>query len=203
MMKKCFPDIQQAEWGGTEVGKHSYGPLAHDHYLVKRVGAFCSFASGVSVVPNHLLDKITTHPMLVGANSSYMKNADPPITYDMLSQEKWYIPGIQPQGYIKGERRITIGNDVWLGLNVIITNYSNIGDGVIAAAGSVITKDVPDYAVVAGVPARIIRYRFNNQQIQALKRIQWWNWNDDIIRKRYDDFFLPIDQFINKYDITR
>lgn len=89
---------------------------------------------------------------------------------------------------------------MWLGRNVIVTNSANIGNGVIAAAGAVITKDVPDYAVVAGIPARIIRYRYTHEQIEALNRIAWWNWTDDEIRERFDDFYLPIEEFIRKYE---
>ena len=100
----------------------------------------------------------------------------------------------------KGER-ITIGNDVWLGRNVIITNGSNIGNGVIAGAGAVITKDVPDYAIVAGVPARILRFRFEPDQIESLNKIKWWDWSDDKIRENYDDFYLPVDEFIRKHMI--
>jgi acetyltransferase-like isoleucine patch superfamily enzyme len=100
---------------------------------------------------------------------------------------------------IKKQRRMTIENDVWFGRNVIITNSSNIGNGVIAAAGAVITKDVPDYAVVAGVPARIIKYRYIPNQIEALNKIEWWNWTDDEIRERYSDMYLPVDEFIRKY----
>ena len=95
--------------------------------------------------------------------------------------------------------KVVIGNDVWLARNVIITNGAKIGNGVIAAAGAVITKDVPDYAVVAGVPARVIRYRYNPEQIKALNKIAWWDWSDDEIRERFDDFYLPIDDFIKKY----
>lgn len=60
---------------------------------------------------------------------------------------------------------------------------------------------MPDYAIVAGVPARIIKYRYNPEQIAALNRIAWWDWSDDDIRERYDDFYLSIDEFIKKYDI--
>lgn len=88
---------------------------------------------------------------------------------------------------------------MWLGRNVIVTNSANIGNGVIAAAGAVITKDVPDYAVVAGVPARIIRYRYSTEQIKALNKIAWWDWSDDEIRERYNDLYLPIEKFIEKY----
>lgn len=82
---------------------------------------------------------------------------------------------------------------------MIVTNGSSIGNGVIAGAGAVITKDIPDYAVVAGVPARVIRYRYNPEQIKALNKIAWWDWSDDEIRERFDDFYLPIDDFIKKY----
>lgn len=108
--------------------------------------------------------------------------------------------GVEPKGRAEKLHRITIGNDVWLGANVIITNGANIGNGVIAGAGAVITKDVPDYAIVAGVPARIIRYRYTPEQIEALNRIQWWNWSDEEIRERYEDFYIPIEEFIAKYD---
>ena len=110
----------------------------------------------------------------------------------------WYVPGVHPKGRIE-QRRITIGNDVWLGRNVVIVNYANIGNGVIAGAGAIITKDVPDYAVVVGVPARIVKYRYTPDQIIALNQIKWWEWDDELIRERYEDFYLDIDTFIAKY----
>ena len=121
------------------------------------------------------------------------------INYENFKNSPWYISGIKPKPLVKIRGRSVIGNDVWLGKNVIITNYANIGNGVIAGAGAVITKDVPDYAVVVGVPARIIRYRYSADQIAALNSIAWWNWTDDQIRERFDDFYLPIDEFISKY----
>lgn len=63
-----------------------------------------------------------------------------------------------------------------------------------------ITKDVPDYAVVAGVPARVIRYRYKKDEIEALNRIAWWNWPDEKIRENYEDFYLDIKEFIRKHD---
>lgn len=95
--------------------------------------------------------------------------------------------------------RSIIGNDVWLGRNVILTNGANIGDGVIAAAGSVIIQDVPDYAIVGGVPARIIRFRYTKEQIAALKRIAWWDWDDEKIRSCHEDFYDDIESFIRKH----
>lgn len=101
---------------------------------------------------------------------------------------------------ISYEKYILVGNDVWLGRNVLITNSANIGNGVIAGAGAVITKDVPDFAVVAGSPARIIRYRYTQEQIMALNKIAWWNWPDEKIREYYDDFFEKVELFIAKHE---
>ncbi len=173
-----------------KVGKYSYGPLC-DHWLVESVGSFCSFALGCDAVENHAIGYISTHPFLYwcGENDSMHSVA-----------HAYQLEGVNPKGKVEKLKKSKIGNDVWIGKNVIITNGANIGNGVIAAAGAVITKDVPDYAIAAGVPARIIRYRYTSEQIESLNRIQWWNWSDDEIRARYDDFYIPIEEFIAKYD---
>lgn len=178
----------------TEIGRHSYGPICRDHELVESIGAFCSFAPGTEVVINHEMRYITTSPIIYeGADGRGY-------SYDDRKDENWYIPGLQPiKEKVKNVKRVRIGNDVWLGANVIVANYANIGNGVIAGAGAVITKDVPDYAVVGGVPARIIKYRYTPKQIDALNKIAWWNWDDETIRKRYEDFYLPVEEFIKKY----
>lgn len=182
----------------TKIGKYSYGPICCNHPLIKEIGAFCSFAEGCSVVDNHATNLLSTSKFL------YYSNDYLPIypRYEKSVQErpKEFLPGVCPKAKAEKEKcKITIGNDVWLGKNVIITNYSDIGNGVIAGAGAVITKDIPDYAVVAGVPARIIRYRYSKEQIEALNKIAWWDWTDDEIRERYDDFYLNIEDFIRKY----
>lgn len=179
----------------TSVGKYSYGPIACNHEFIEKIGNFCSFAAGVDVVRNHSMTCITTHPIIYHGQG----HDNIQIDFDHYAYAPWYFEGIQPHPHNYSIKRITIGNDVWLGKNVTITNGSNIGNGVIAGAGAVITKDVPDYAVVVGVPAKIIRYRYTPEQIKALNTIQWWNWSDDEIRNRYDDFYLPIDKFIAKY----
>lgn len=181
----------------TKIGRHSYGPLCQYHTLIESIGSFCSFAEGIRVVGNHQMKYLTTSPMLY-SGSQHPEGDNR--TYDDFSTAGWYMKGVQPKAeYIERRKRITIGNDVWLGANVIITNYANIGNGVIAGAGAIITKDVPDYAVVAGVPARIIKYRYTPEQIAALNKICWWDWSDDEIRERFDDFYLPIEDFIKKY----
>lgn len=179
----------------ARVGKHSYGALCNKaNDMIESIGSFCSFAPRIAVVPNHAMRYITTHPMIYAGNSDGTNNK-----YEDYKGSEWYFEGITPQGTVDQKKTI-IGNDVWLGENVIITNGARIGNGVIAGAGSVITRDVPDYAVVAGVPAHIIRYRFTPEQINSLNRIKWWDWTDEEIRERYDDFYMSIDDFIAKYD---
>lgn len=166
----------------NKCGKYSYGSLCNSK-LVDSIGAFSSFAGGVTAVLNHPVTAISTHPFLYWDIPGY----------------GGYFPEVLHRTQLRPIKKSRIGNDVWLGQNVIITNGANIGNGVIAAAGAVITKDVPDYAVVAGVPARIIRYRYTPEQIRALNEIAWWDWSDEKIRKYYDDFFEDVDVFIKKH----
>ncbi len=187
-----FPK-EKKQWT-TKCGKYSYGPLCN-HFWVEEVGAFSSFAPGTDVVENHPVQYISVHAFMYSDKDcfNYFEK------YDNYHDRIWYFPGIRPKAKAHKMRRIRIGNDVWLGKNVIITNGAYIGNGVIAAAGAVITKDVPDYAVVAGVPAKIIRYRYTSNQINELNKIAWWDWPDEKIRKYYDDFFIDIDSFIKKH----
>lgn len=178
----------------TQIGKYCYGDLCCNNVLIEKIGSFCSFANGVEVVSNHPKDYISTHPFLFAG----MVWGDNNIEYKNY-HESYLLPEVQPKDVFVPRKRITIGSDVWLGENVLICNGSNIGNGVIAGAGAIITKDVPDYAIVVGVPARIIRYRYNANVIEGLNKIKWWDWDDDVIRSRYDDFYLSGEEFVNKY----
>lgn len=179
----------------TKIGKYSYGPLCRNHIYIESIGAFCSFAEGTEVVQNHEMNYLTTHPMIYAG--AYLDDYN---RYAEYKGYEWYVEGVVPKlELIKKRKRSVIGNDVWLGRNVVITNYANIGNGVIAGAGAVITKDVPDYAVVAGVPARLIRYRYHAEEIECLNKIAWWDWPDDKIKENFDDFYLPARDFIRKH----
>lgn len=92
--------------------------------------------------------------------------------------------------YIDKEKQLSvyIGNDVWIGARVTILEGVNIGDGAIVAAGSVVNKDVPPYAIVAGVPAKVIKYRFSEEIIYNLLKLQWWNKDKEWIKAHADDF---------------
>lgn len=100
---------------------------------------------------------------------------------------------------IDKKRGITIGHDVWIGMGATILNGVTIGNGVTIAAGAVVTKDVPDYCVVAGVPATIIKRKCSEEEADAMNKIAWWNWDDQLIDSRIQDFRLPIPEFIAKY----
>ena len=92
-----------------------------------------------------------------------------------------------------------IGRDTWIGHGAIIMPGVKIGDGSVIGAGAVVTKDVPDYSVYAGCPARRIRRRFDEATASRLKEIAWWDWDRDTLKKRLNDFLLPAGQFIAKY----
>jgi len=105
-----------------------------------------------------------------------------------------------PADSIKGP--IIIGNDVWFGQNVTVLSNVKIGNGACIGASSVITKDVPDYAIVAGVPAKIIKFRFNKKIITFLLKLKWWDWSNEKI-KRNERFFITDLNKINSMDAIK
>jgi acetyltransferase-like isoleucine patch superfamily enzyme len=93
----------------------------------------------------------------------------------------------------QGRYLVEIGSDVWIGHSALIMQGVSIGDGAIVAAGSVVTRDVPPYAVVGGVPARILKYRFDDETIQRLRQTAWWNLDLAEIRRLAPRFDNPAD----------
>lgn len=91
---------------------------------------------------------------------------------------------------IQNEHRLVIGNDVWIGAHTFIncSKVKSIGNGAIIGTGAIVLEDVPPYAVVVGAPAKIKKFRFNDEQIKILERIQWWNWNDEQLLDNIDCF---------------
>lgn len=94
---------------------------------------------------------------------------------------------------------IAIGHDVWIGARATILSGVTVGDGAIIGACAVVTRDVPSFAIAAGNPARVVRFRFSPEQQRAMAEIAWWAWSDELIERRLEDFYLPIDAFIAKH----
>ena len=111
--------------------------------------------------------------------------------------QRWGIPYHPGCGSID----IHIKNDVWIGSDVTIKAGVTIGNGAIVGMCAVVAKDVPDYAIVVGNPGRVIKYRFDQNTIDLLLRVAWWNWDDDRIRSEIETL-TSIDRFIDKYQHT-
>jgi len=142
------------------------------------IGKFCSIGPNCQIgLGKHPSSQfVSTHPLF------YSTRKQAQIT-------------ISDKNYFQEFENIEIGNDVWVGANVIIIDGVKIGDGAIVAAGSVVTKEVPPYSIVGGVPARVIKYRFNESQINSLLTIKWWEKDMDWIKNSYL-MFHDIDNFI-------
>ena len=171
---------------GFSVGKYSYGILqfCFNTINIGSIGAFCSFAPGIVITgQNHPLNKITTHPILYSSDSGS------------------FIPDHR-EHLLDGSKneKVVIGNDVWIGQNVTILPSVKIGNGAIVGAGAVVTKHVADYAIVAGNPAKLIRYRFSPDQIEMLNKIRWWDWEDALIRQHIEKFTNP-NQFLQEFGL--
>lgn len=157
----------------SRLGRYSY--VGYDSEVVNcDIGTFCSIANGfIAGGAKHPLEWLSTSPVF----------------YDVGGGTNHHL------GYLSMEKtaRTYIGNDVWIGSRAIILQGVHIETGAVVGAGAVVTKDVPPYAVVAGCPAKIIRYRFDNDVICRLLKSEWWLLPDNQLRK--------LAKFINKPNV--
>jgi acetyltransferase-like isoleucine patch superfamily enzyme len=110
--------------------------------------------------------------------------------YDLASKFRWNIDVITSQGVdVISKGDIIIEDDVWIGVNAVILGDVKIGRGAVVGAGSIVTKNIPPYAIVAGNPAKVIKQRFTPEQIEKLENSQWWTWSNKEIEAN-KNFFL-------------
>ena len=174
--------------GKVRVGAFTSGtpfilsPLKSDSVTI---GKFCSIAADSVMIPTigHI----------------------PPRGYDKYRVSTYPLAKLKKDGWrdsysLPNEAgSIAVGNDVWIGARAIILSGVTIGDGAIIGAGAVVTRNVPPYAVVAGVPANVIRFRYSPEQISSLLKIAWWNWSLEKIKSNMDYFYGDVDDFIKKF----
>ena len=141
------------------------------HYPINRdrlvIGKFCSIACGAKFIftsANHKLGSLSTYPF--------------PLFFEEWDLDKSNVTDAWDN---KGD--IVIGNDTWIGYEAVVMQGVTIGDGAIVGARAVVTKDVPPYTIVGGVPAKPIRKRFSDEVITQLLEIKWWDWSDEKIKE--------------------
>ncbi len=165
----------------VKLGDYSY--VAYGTNIFKAtIGKFCSIGPdvkcGLGRHPSHTF--VSTHP----------------IFYSPIKQSQVTFTN---QSYFEEYKEIKIGNDVWIGANAVIVGGVEIGDGAIIAAGSVVTKNVPAYSIVSGVPAAVVRFRFNEEIIRDLSKINWWNFDINYLKNNFKAFH-DVDCFIGMHD---
>lgn len=153
-----------------------------------KIGKWCSIAPEVKIIiGNHPTKKfVSTYPLFYSNRFNINLKFENNNKFDEFSytdtEKKWFCE---------------IGNDVWIGERVSIINGIKIGDGAIVASGAVVTRDVPPYSIVGGVPAKILKYRFSNEQIEKLEKIQWWNKDINWLKQKAD-LFDDIEVFLEE-----
>lgn len=139
-------------------------PVNHDKLVI---GKFCSIACGAKFIltsANHTMKSLSTYPF--------------PIFF-----EEWGLDVANITDAWDNKGDIVIGNDVWIGYEAVILSGVTIGDGAIIGTRAVVTKDVPPYTIVGGVPARHIRSRFDAETVTRLMELKWWEWSDEKIKE--------------------
>lgn len=164
---------------GVQMGRYSY--MGKNNSVANtRIGSFCSIASYCAIGGGaHPLDLVSTSPVFYEGRNIFGQNF----------------------GHIQAEinKPVVIGNDVWIGEGVFISDGLTVGDGAIIGAHSVVTHDIPPYAVVAGAPAKLIRYRFSEDERKKLLDLKWWDWPEKKL-KEHGNQFISFEQMLGEIE---
>jgi acetyltransferase-like isoleucine patch superfamily enzyme len=166
----------------TEIGYYSY-------FSGKNISHNCLIGKFSSIGPNVILG-LGEHPIRNTVSTH------PAFFTDKNFKRQTYAPDDYVQKF-ESFKEIIIGNDVWIGEGARIKGGITIGDGAIIGAGAMVVKDVEPYAIVGGIPSKLIRYRFSTEQISFLLKFKWWDRSDEWLRENWKLFF-NIDDFIKK-----
>ena len=169
-----------------EVVMGDYSYVVNDAQITyTTIGKFCSIAAMTRINPgNHPMHRATQAHFTYRASAYFPGEADDSEFFD------W-----------RKSHRVQIGHDVWSGHGAIVLPGRRIGNGAVIAGGAIVTKDVPDYTIVAGNPARPIRRRFSEGSAERLTQLGWWNWDHDALRMALPDFRkLTVEAFLDKYE---
>lgn len=151
---------------GSKVGAYTY-ICANTDVENAQIGKFCSISDHCRIgMGSHNLNQISTSPLFTEKTNG--------------TGFRWVEENVGSAPL----KKVYVGNDVLIGSHALIMGGVTIGNGAVVGAGAVVTNDVPPYAVVGGVPAKIIKYRFPQEMIDRLQEIQWWDWPEDLLKKR-------------------
>lgn len=183
------------EWEchGVKIGRESYMgdnfAGACENGYIESIGHFTSINGSADMGVNHQLGMVFTSDDIMHLFTDENKA----LFESRLNADKQHP-------YARGKKRITIGSDVYIGANsfINVSRVTSIGDGAIIGAGAVVLEDVPPYAVVAGVPAKIKKYRFSPKMIEVMLRVKWWDWSIDEINANIDALMCP-DVFMERF----
>ena len=161
-------------WGQCKLFHSSLGDYSyvgkHSSLVYAEVGKYCSIASGTMIgMGTHTLNKLSTSSIFTETHNG--------------TGQKWVS-----KTTVEPFRKVKVGNDVWIGTRAMVMGGVTIGDGAVVGAGAVVTKDVPPFAIVGGVPARIIRYRFPEEVINEVLKHGWWDQTDAFLKEHLQLF---------------
>ncbi|KLT66787.1 hypothetical protein AB669_05460 [Pedobacter sp. BMA] len=182
----------------TTFGEHV--SIGKNCYLYNsKIGSYTYLSQGVSIM-NTELGKFCSiaQNVLIGGGMHPSKTfvSTSPVFYSLSKQ---CGTTFSDSNYFREMGKTTIGNDVWIGANVVVFDDVIIGDGAIIGAGSIVTKDVQPYSIVFGSPAKHTRFRFDGDEIKFLQKLEWWNKDEEWLKLNYKDFH-QIKLFKKKYN---